>query len=190
VKTQRIALSCVNILMLATSLVAGCSGRAPKSALVRLQDLDKPKLDSIRRGVLNSYKDTIKIDTTEIAENGDTITAKFRHYCTYDRKINIPREYLDVYKLSNFQTHNFVSEVEFKINSRIIYKGLITKDDFNKSLSERWKKYAVLHYLPELSISGKELSIEYDISIPLAGEGWGYTMQIDSTGKKQAGSLD
>ncbi|MFC0515669.1 hypothetical protein ACFFGT_15725 [Mucilaginibacter angelicae] len=152
--------------------------------------MDKSQLDSIKDAVLRSYRDTIKVDSTEIADNGDTVSVKFRHYCSYDNKISVPQEYLDVYGISEFQTHNFISEVEFKINSRIIYKGAISKNDFSKSISMRLKKHGVLYYSPDLSISGKRLSIDYNINIPLSGEGWGYTISIDSTGKKITGSLD
>lgn len=152
--------------------------------------MDKLQLDSIKDKVLQSYRDTIKVDSTEIADNGDTISVKFRHYCSYDNKISAPQEYLDIYGISNFQTHDFISEVEFKINSRIIYKGIISKSDFSKSIPMRLKKYGVLYYTPDLSISGKRLSIDYNISMPLSGEGWGYTISIDSTGKKITGSLD
>lgn len=152
--------------------------------------MDKPQLDSIKGEVLRSYNDTIKVDSTEIADNGDTVSVKFRQYCSYDNKISVPQEYLDIYGISKFQTHDFISEVEFKINSTIIYKGVISKNDFSRSLTSRLKKYGVLYYSPDLSISGKRLSIDYNISIPLSGEGWGYTISIDSTGKKRTGALD
>ncbi|WPV00057.1 hypothetical protein SNE26_29020 [Mucilaginibacter sp. cycad4] len=152
--------------------------------------MNRAKLDSIKGEVLRSYRDTIKVDSTEIADNGDTISVKFRHYCSYDNKISIPQEYLDIYGISKFQTHDFISEVEFKINSRIIYKGVISKSDFSRTITGELKKYGVLYYSPDLSISGKQLSIDYNISMPLSGEGWGYTISIDSTGKKLTGALD
>jgi len=169
-------------------LFIGCSNS--ESQTQKLKDLDRSTLDSIRNDVLDSYKDTIKVDTSVIIGKGDTVTVKFRHYCTYDKKINIPQEYLNIYKLSKFQTHNFVSQIEFKINSKTIYNGLITKDDFKRSLSDELKRYGVLKYSPDISISGKTVSIEYGIGIPLAGTELGYIMKIDSTGGKHPGSLD
>ncbi|MDR3695142.1 hypothetical protein [Mucilaginibacter sp.] len=179
---------CFLLILVGCILLIGCSG--PESQVQLLKDKGKHALDSIRNEVLRSYNDTVRIDTAVI-EKGDTIKVKFRHYCTYDKKISTPREYLDIYKLSEFITHNFVSEIEFKINSKIVYKGLITKHDFNGSLSDDQKKYGVLNYhRPDISISGKTISIEYGIGIPISGRELGYEMEIDSTGKKQTGSMD
>ena len=175
--------------LIGTMLFVGCSNT--ESQIQKLKDLDRPALDSIRNSVLNSYQDTIKIDTFFVVDKSDTVKVKFRHYCTFDKKINTPQQYLDVYKLSKFRTHNFVSQLDFKINSKTIYKGFITKDDFKNSLSVELKKYGVLKFnSPDIDVSGKTLSIEYGIGIPLSGTEWGYIMQIDSTGNKQAGSLD
>jgi hypothetical protein len=169
-------------------LCIGCSN--PNNEIERLKDLSTHELDSIRNGITASYKDTIKIDTSVILGKGDTIRVKFVQFCTYDNKISTPQEYLDVYNLPVFQTHNFISKVEFKINSKIIYNGFITKDDFKNQLSDEYKKYGVLKYSPDIDIVGKEISIEYGIGIPLSGTEWGYIMEIDSAGKKRVGSLD
>jgi len=169
-------------------ILVGCTERDSESSLQLLIDKGKPALDSVRNEVLKSYQDTIKIDTSEI-DGHDTVSVKLRHYCTYDGKINLPKQYLDIYNLAKFQTHNFVSQLEYKINSRIIFKGIITKSDFVKHLDTTFEKYGVLKH-PDVSLSDGYISIEYIIGIPLAEEDQGFELEIDSTGKKITGHLD
>jgi hypothetical protein len=71
---------------------------------------------------------------------------KLRHYCTYDGKINLPPLYIKMYHLSKFRTHNFVSALEVKINSKLVFKGIIKKEDFEKLLFNQLKNYGVLLY--------------------------------------------
>lgn len=167
---------------------AACSNS--NNEIQRLKNFSTHELDSIRNSIVASYKDTVKVDTSVISDKGDTVKVKFRHFCTYDNKVNTPQEYLDVYNLSGFQTHNFISQVEFKINSKTIYRGIVTKDDFKDQLNDRLKRYGVLRYSPGVDISGKTITIEYGVGIPLSGVVWGYVIEIDSTGAKKTGSLD
>lgn len=161
---------------------------SPKTELEILSHL---KLDSIKNQIIAGYKDTIKVDTTFISNMGDTVVFKLRHYCTFDNKVSTPPKYLDIYKLSRFQTHNFVSNIEYKINSKTIFKGLITKADFKNLISYELKKYGVLQCSPvDINVYSGSFSIEYGIVIPLANLGGGIIHDIDSTGKKKFGQMD
>ena len=179
----------LRILFVIYILAIGCGGT--ETRIQQLKKLNDLQLDSIRKRVLTSYKDTVKFDTAFVSDKGNTVFVKLRHLCTYDNKVNTPREYLDVYKLTKFQTHNFVTRVEFRINSKTIYDGFITKDDFKANISNDLKRYGVLKLnRPDIDISGDKLSIEYRIVIPLAGVDLGYIIEIDSAGIKHTGSLD
>lgn len=174
---------------IATGLLIRCSGNVTDPPLRRLKELSAHERDSLMVTLLKSYKDTFKKDSVNIIAIGDTESVRVKHYCTYDGKINLPAKYLNVYGLETFKTHNFVSEVEFKINSKIIFKGIIKKESFHLA-GEDLKKYGVLS-LPDVAVSGKELVIAYGIGVPLTDYYQGYIIGIDSTGKiKYNGSMD
>jgi hypothetical protein len=154
--------ACVIATCVAAGLLAGCSGSPPNPGLRRLKELSAHERDSLMKTLLTSYKDTFKVDSVDIVAKGDTASVRVRHYCTYDGKIDLPAQYMSFYGLESFQTHNFVSEVEFKINSKVVFKGVISKETFGRSLNERQKKYGVLSR-PEVDLIGKQLSIEYGV---------------------------
>ncbi|MEZ2338934.1 hypothetical protein AB6735_25025 [Mucilaginibacter sp. RCC_168] len=168
-------------------MAMSCSGPEPNSALRRLTAMNAHERDSLRKMVLASYKDTIKTDTTDL-KNGDTIIVRLKYYCTHDGKINVPQKYLNVYGLSKFQTHNFISEVEYKINAKILFKGIVTKEDFKNSLSNELERCGVLSQ-PNIAVIEKRLLIGYDITVPLTDYHTGYLMTVDSTGKVYRGKL-
>ncbi|WP_040626188.1 hypothetical protein [Mucilaginibacter paludis] len=142
-----------------------------------------PSISSILDDVRKSYKDTVKVDTTFLINRDNKMTVKLRHYCTYDNKINLPARYLKIYNLSKFQTHDFISALEVTINSRVVFKGLIKKEDFEKLLDDELKKYAVL-MSPNVKLSNNILSIQYSLSVPLSDVGKVFTMKIDTSGNK------
>jgi len=107
-------------------------------------------------------------------------------YCTYDHQISLPKRYLTLYHLKKFVTHNFVTYVLMKINNKTIFDGLVRKEDFYDVLkdSEELKKYGVLFDSPTPKIENGMLSLFYSITIPLTDVGGGFTIRIDSLGKK------
>jgi hypothetical protein len=173
------------------ALLTGCANRTTDPALRRIKQLNPQERDSLMKKLLASYKDTFKVDTTEILANGDTATLRIRHYCVYDNQISVPKEYLDVYGLTAFQTHNFVSDVEFKLNSKTIFKRTITKAIFSKSMNCRLLKSGTLS-LPYASIDSGGFTIEYGIGVPLTDYyGRGVIISVDSVGRiKYIGSMD
>ncbi|MGZ3761560.1 MAG: hypothetical protein ACXVAY_18665 [Mucilaginibacter sp.] len=142
-----------------------------------------PSISSILNDVLKSYRDTIKVDTTFLINGNQKMTVKLRHYCTYDNKISLPARNLKIYNLSKFHTHDFISALEVTINAKVVFKGLIKKDDFEKLLDDELRKYAVL-LDPTVELSNNSLSIQYSISVPLSDVGKGFTLNIDTLGLK------
>ena len=155
----------------------------PKSELQQEKDDGAPSLSSILNDQLKSYRDTIRIDTTFYINGHDTMHISLRHYCTYDNKINLPARYLKIHNLTEFKTHSFISALKVKINSKVIFKGFIKKEDFEKLLDDELKKYAVL-IGPNVELSNNGLSIQYSISVPLSDVGKGVTIKIDTSGNK------
>lgn len=137
----------------------------------------------ILKDELSSYKDTLKIDTTFVMNSKDTMTVELRHYCTYDKKIDLPVQYLTIYNLTKFQTHDFITSLKFKMNSKTIFNSYIRKADFEKLLDGPLKEYGVLLY-PDIESSSKGLSLRYSISVPLSDVGNGFTILIDTSGNK------
>jgi hypothetical protein len=192
----------IKLLLLSVFIVMGCLNHstpvnnkvhpvptdtvpAPKSKSAYQQEIDDgvPSLSAVLSDELNSYKDTTKVDTVFLLSGNDSMFIKFRHYCTFDNKINVPVKFLKLYGLSKFQTHNFVSTLEMRINSKIVYNGVIRKGDFSALLDEELKKYAVLSG-PNIKFVGNRLDIDYSISIPLSDVGKGVTVAIDTLGNK------
>jgi hypothetical protein len=145
-------------------------------------DNPEPSLASILKDQLKSYKDTIKVDTIFLLSLHDTMSVQLRHYCTYDHKINLPPRYLKLFNLKKFQAHDFVSGL-VKINSKVVFDGIIKKAEFQSLLNDELIKYAVL-LAPNVTLSGNSLSLQYSISVPLSDVGQGFTMKIDTLGRK------
>jgi hypothetical protein len=154
-----------------------------KSTLKQKNDNREPTTKSILEDLRKSYKKPVKIDTIFLLNGQDTMKVKLKHYCTYDGKINLPLQYLKMYNLTKLQTHDFMSTLEVKINSKVIFKGLIKKADFAELLDDRLKKYGVLLY-PNVEFSNDSLAIQYSIAVPLTDGGKGFTMKIDRSGNK------
>jgi hypothetical protein len=155
-----------------------------KSKLQQEKDDGSPSTKSILEDQLKSYKEIIKMDTSFILNERDTVKVKLKHYCTYDNKINLPPRYLKIYHITKFKTHNFISSLNVKINSKLVFKGFIKKDDFINLLDKELKSYGVLSS-PNVEFTDNSLLIQYSISVPLSDVGKGFTIKIDSAGKKQ-----
>jgi len=157
--------------------------KVSNSKLQQEKDDGEPSLTQILDDLRESYKDTTKIDTTFLLNGIDTVTVELRHYCTYDYKINLPVRYRRMYNLSSFQTHDFISALEFRLNSKVIFNGFIKKEDFKNLLDNELRKYGVLLY-PNLEVADNGIAIQYSISVPLSDVGKGFTVEIDTLGKE------
>lgn len=142
--------------------------------------------NDILRDQIKSYKSVIRIDTSFSVNGKDTIRVLLRHYCTYDSKINVPSQYLKLYGLTKFKTHDFVSSLIVKVNSKTIFKGAIKKDNFNKVLDDKLIRYGVL-ISPNVEFVNDSLAVQYSISIPLTDIGKGVKVSIDTSGKAKFG---
>ncbi|SEP30053.1 hypothetical protein [Mucilaginibacter sp. OK283] len=149
----------------------------------RLEDDPTPTLKSILHDELKHHHEITKVDTLFVLKQGDTLKVKLRHYCTYDGKINLPPRYLRMYGLKKFKTHNFITALLVKRNSKLIFKGFIKKDDFLHLLDDSLKKYGVLLF-PNVEFDQDNLNIQYSISIPLTDVGRGFTLTISKLGEK------
>ena len=132
---------------------------------------------------LKSHHEITKVDTLFVLKQGDTLKVKLRHYCTYDGKINLASRYLRMYGLKKFKAHNFITALQVKRNDRLIFKGLIKKDDFLNLRDDSLKKYGVLLF-PNIEFDQDGLNIQYSISIPLTDVGNGFTLTISKLGEK------
>ena len=157
-----------------------------KEAVIKPQPEDdpEPSPEEIYNDLMKRYNEVIKIDTTFILNGHDTVTAKFTHYCTFDGNINLPDQYLVDFHLKKFQTHDFESKLELKLNSKTIFNSKITKKDFIILADEYLGKYGTL-FFPSVRTSqtGKSISIHYSFVIPLTDVGKGVSMEIDTLGK-------
>ncbi|WDF76856.1 hypothetical protein PQ469_23515 [Mucilaginibacter sp. KACC 22773] len=149
----------------------------------RLEDAHTPTLKSILHDELKRHHEITKVDTLFVLKQGDTLKVKLRHYCTYDGKINLPPRYLRMYGLKKFKAHNFITALQVKRNSKLIFKGFIKKDDFLSLLGDSLKKYGVLLF-PNVEFDPDGLNIQYSISVPLTDVGRGFTLTISKLGEK------
>ena len=75
-----------------------------------------PSLSSIMDDELKSYKETVKFDSIFVLKSKDTMAVKLRYFYTYDNKIKLPSNYVKIYNLKTFQTHNFITTLNLKVN--------------------------------------------------------------------------
>ncbi len=193
----------VSILFLTLLLfcMIGCSGNSAHRRVVGIKDTihktkpaklfkpgygdddPEPSFATILNDQLRSYNHITKIDTTFLLDLHDTLTVKLRHYCVYDDDIELPAKWIKMYHLNKFRAHSFVTALIMKLNSKVVFNGLIKKKDFNQLLFENLKKYAVL-LDPAIKVSSNGLTLGYSISVPLSDVGQRFRMNIDTLGKK------
>ena len=106
----------------------------------------------------------------------------FRHYCTFDSALHLPGKYVAVYGLKEFTTHNFKSALKITEAGRAIVDTIITKEVFKDMIFDEEKLYGALLY-PRLSFSGKNVVIDYSISVPLTDVGVGVSLEWDYDGR-------
>ena len=89
-----------------------------------------------------------------------------------DSAIKVPKNYVDIYKLDSFVTHNFVTILRLEKNNKTIIQRRVYKRDFEKFLFQQLKKYGAL-LCPSLDLSNGTIDLDYSISIPLTDIGTG-----------------
>ena len=139
------------------------------------------ELRNILKEYLESYKDTIRIDTSFTYE-GKIIDIGFRHYCLRDSLLSIPEKYTKIYGLRQFVTHNFQSSLKITVDGKAKIDIIIRKNLFEKKLHQELKDYAILT-APNFSIVDNHVLVDYSISIPLTDVGTSCSLLCDFNGK-------
>ncbi len=111
----------------------------------------------------------------------DTFQLRLKHYCLMDSAIKVPKQYVYMYKLDSFVTHNFVTTVRLDKNSKTILQRTVYKKDFEKLLYQQLKEYGTLR-CPSMKLVNDSIELDYSISIPLTDVGIGITMVINRDG--------
>jgi hypothetical protein len=138
------------------------------------------ELASIYDEYIGRYKRPCIIDSV-FAFGTDTFKMHFKHYCLMDSAITVPKQYVNIYKLDSFVTHNFVTEVKLDKNSKTIFQATVYKKNFEKFLYPQLKEYGIL-FCPEINLSRDTIELDYSISIPLTDIGVGVEMIINRDG--------
>ena len=133
-------------------------------------------LEEIREDYVKMYYTQLNIDTSFLFDS-DTIRFRFQYHCKMDSAVTVPKNYVEMYGLENFVTHNFTSSVLITQDQQTILKREINKNDFDKLLEDHLKEYAVL-FVPTIHYSADSIAIHYSISIPLTDVGIGVTATI------------
>ena len=68
------------------------------------------ELVNISNEYVKRYKTPCTIDSV-FAFGTDTFKIHLKHYCLMDSAIKVPKQYVQIYKLNSFVTHNFATEV-------------------------------------------------------------------------------
>jgi len=149
-----------------------------------LSDTTKIDGDQELRDMFNEYvaryKKRYTIDSGFVF-GVDTFHLQLTHYCLNDSAIKVPRQYVYMYKLDNFVTHNFATTLRLDKNNRIIVQKTVTKEDFGKLIDKDLRELGTLRY-PSMRLENDSIGLDYSISIPLTDVGIGVTMMIDRDG--------
>lgn len=129
---------------------------------------------------VSEYEKRHTIDTG-FAVGADSFRLQLTHYCLHDSAIKVPREYVYMYGLDSFVTHNFATTVRLDRNNRTILQRIVHKEDFDALLDKGLKKYSALLY-PEMGVVKDSVYLYYSISVPLTDVGIGVHMVVDRAG--------
>lgn len=149
------------------------TSQTSNSSLLRRGDTTdespEPSLQTIMADYLKECRDTVKIDTA-ITYNGKKLHIAFRHYCTNDSLIRIPKKYTEIYGLEEFITSNFKSLLNVAIDDTTSFDVSIESDKFHSSEHPYLNNYAVL-FFNGLKIENGRIKLSYSYSIPLTDVG-------------------
>ncbi len=154
--------------------------------------VSNPKQGGFLSWYTKTYKDTVNKDTSFFINGTDKVEIKVRYYCTYDKKIVLTGQYLEIYDAKGhlvkapdkFVTHNFVSDVKVKLNSKPIFNGIVKKENFaNQGLEDDLKQFGVLAF-QAISKYSRGFTIYFRIGIPTNEyRGEVATLDFDSAGR-------
>jgi len=155
-------------------------GSTTRPAVDTSKDDEDEDLIKMYKDYVDQYKKPCIIDSV-FALGGDTFHLHVKHYCLLDSAIKAPGQYVKMYKLDSFVTHNFATVLKLDKNGKTILERTVYKKDFEKFLRPPLQKYGAL-LCPELSLSANQVKLDYSISIPLTDVGVGVTVLIDRNG--------
>ena len=154
-------------LLLAIIAFYGCQSGSANTEL---------NLSEILASYIESYKNTISVDTTYRSGN-DTVRVQFSYRCLMDSSIVVPRRYVEMYGMDKFVTHNFASSIIIQKNRKTVVDRKIVKSDFNAVLEEHLKEYGTLLY-PYIYYYADSVRVNYSLSFPLTDVGIGVSAVI------------
>jgi hypothetical protein len=136
---------------------------------------------SLREEYISNYKKIELIDTSFIDKNGDNIHFISKYYCTFDKSLKIPKDYVWEDTSKNFITHNYANDLLVVINNDTVFNKTIHKNEFKNHLENHLKKYAVI-MSPKFEYDNK-IILRYSLSIPITDLGTSATLTIKKNGK-------
>jgi len=139
-----------------------------------------PDLQSIFNDYIGTYKKPCVIDTA-FSIGTDRYTFHAEHECLMDSGITVPKDYVYMYKLDSFVTHNFLTHVRLAKNDKSIVEKTIYKKNFDSVLRPDLKRYAVL-FCPYFLLKDNRILLHYSVSIPLTDVGIGAYADMDGKG--------
>ena len=144
-------------------------------------DLDFAKL---RSDFISKYAESEELDTLIVDSSGDSISLKYRYYCSFDSALTIPEKFVWEEDKKDFITHNFLTSYQVIVNSDTVLNRTISKEDFVSVLSPELIDYAVFfsHNFRGFSIEKSALEFGYSITIPVTDIGQGKTLWIKKDG--------
>lgn len=143
---------------------------------------DNDELKEIVQQYVDQYKMKYNMDTT-FNIGTDSFQVVFKYECLFDSSIHVPDNYVSIYGLKNFITHDFASSIVIYKNRKILIEKEISKNSFSKLIDNDLMLNGALLY-PNLHFDKDPLvRIHYSVSIPLTDIGKGVSVLVDSAGK-------
>ena len=116
--------------------------------------------------------------------NGENVKVIGKYYCLFDNGILVPGKYNLDDTTKTFKTHNFAEHITIIINSDTIIREIFTKQNFEITLPQYLKDYAVLKE-PRFEGYNSKLGtfdFNFSVSIPLSDVGEARLIRIFKSG--------
>jgi len=143
-----------------------------------------PSFKEVLADHLVSYNKVENIDKVVIDGN-DTLQLHETYYCLHDSSLIVPKHYLwggDTSK--DFVTNNFATKIIVVNNKDTVLKKVFNKSEFNNTLFEEERKYAIIFNAGYVGYNKKkeEFALGYSITIPLTDVGVTAYITVDKKG--------
>jgi hypothetical protein len=143
-----------------------------------------PSFQEVLAERLAAYNKVENIDKLVI-DGKDSLQLHETYYCLHDSSLMVPKHYMwggDTTK--DFVTHNFAAKVVVIKNKDTVLNRTFKKNDFNKTLFEALKKYAIIFDASYIGYNKEkgEFALGYSISIPLTDVGVPAYLVVDKKG--------